>query len=534
MRVLYIIHITLIFTFVSTAQTNQLIVKLKKQYVENSKKETKSDIKVYDKVSSINKKYNVLSTRKLSSGKLSSQLLYTVSFPADINLKDVILEYQLSNEVEYVEIDQIGEGYGIKPNDEFYSNQWAMNNDGSFTLSKSKSGADIEMENAWEIEQGDSNIVVCVIDGGTKLDHPELAGRIWTNYDEIPNNGMDDDGNGYVDDYRGWDFVNTDNDPTDDYGHGANVSSIIAANANNGIGFAGVDWNCKLMVLKGLNNKNIGSYSIWIEAVYYAVDNGANVLNLSLGGTSPSMMFEEAINYALQNNVVVVAAMGNSNSNITAYPASYTGVIAVGCTGANDKRTINFAGNPNTGSNYGSHISVVAPGDYIYGINHKNDTKYSVYWSGTSQAAPHVAGLASLLLAQDPSRTPDQIKTIIEATAEDQVGSTSEDTPGWDQYYGYGRINAYKALSYSTTGLNRYEESNLSVYPNPSSGNFRITFPNSELRSISMINEVGQLIYQKEIITSTFEMNENIVSGIYFLLAQTGVQMESNKLIIQK
>lgn len=301
------------------------------------------------------------------------------------------------------------------------------------------------MENAWSIEQGDSNIVVTIIDSGTKLDHPEFTGRIWTNYHEIPNNGIDDDGNGYIDDVKGWDFANSDNDPMDDNGHGTNVAGIIGANGNNSIGYAGADWYCKLMILKGLDNNNYGYYSWWTEAIYYAVDNGAKVINMSLGGNSFSTTLQNAVTYALNNNVVVVVCMMNTNSNTVYYPAGFTGVIAVGSTNSNDTRSNPFFWSPTSGSNYGSHISVVAPGNYIYGLNYQSNTKYGSYWGGTSQATPHVSGLASLLLAQNPSRTPAQIKSTIETTAEDQVGNSSEDTPGWDIYFGHGRINAFNA-----------------------------------------------------------------------------------------
>ncbi len=389
------------------------------------------------------------------------------------------------------------------------------------------------MENAWDIEQGDTTIIVGIIDSGTKLDHPEFTGRIWINYSEIPNNGIDDDNNGYIDDVKGWDFANSDNNPTDDHGHGTNVAGIIGANGNNSIGYAGVDWNCKLMTLKGLNNNNSGYYSWWADAIYYGVDNGANVINMSLGGSSTSTTLQNAVNYALNNNVVVVVCMMNTNSNTVYYPAGFTGVIAVGSTNSNDTRSNPFFWSSTSGSNYGSHISVVAPGNCIYGLDYQSNTQYGSYWGGTSQAAPHVSGLASLLLAQNPSRTPAQIKSIIETTAEDQVGTISEDTPGWDQYYGHGRINAFNALSTGVTSISTLDFHNETVliFPNPTSQNFTVTFPLAT-KQIQILNSLGQSLLIRNVTDQTkndFQLTDN---GIYFMQISTDRQTISKKIIV--
>ncbi|MBI1221609.1 MAG: S8 family serine peptidase [Bacteroidetes bacterium] len=429
----------------STEHISSVIVRLKPE-IQDSKSplgEQKTlGIPILD---SVTQKYHAVKITKLSSGIKSKQYIYVIQFPEGMSIQQIIDDYYETELIEYVEPDYIGSGGG-KPNDQYYSRQWGLNNDGTFSLSTATYGADINMESAWDLEQGDSTIVVAVIDAGAKMDHPEFAGRIWHNGNEIPNNGIDDDGNGYTDDVQGWDFVNSDKDPTDNLGHGTNVTGIIGANGNNSIGYAGVDWNCKLMILKGINSSNYGYYSWWASALYYAVDNGAKVINMSLGGTSTSSTLQNAINYAVNNGVTVVACMMNTNSNITCYPAGFSGVIAVGSTNPDDTRSNPFFWSSASGSNYGNHISVVAPGNYIYGLSYQSNTDYSTYWGGTSQATPLVAGLASLLLAQDPTRTPAQIKSLIESTAEDQVGNTNEDTPGWDQYYGHGRINAFNAL----------------------------------------------------------------------------------------
>lgn len=517
-------------------QTDQIILKLKNEAASFGKSFCNQKIIGNNKVDSINQKFHALKIKKQSTGRKSKQHIYIIKFPQGTNIQQVIDEYYKTNEIEYAEPDHKGSGGGTQatiPNDQYYFGQWGLKNDGTFSLSPSISGADIDMENAWDIEQGDSNIVVTIIDSGTKLDHPEFTDRIWINYGEIPNNGIDDDNNGYIDDVIGWDFANSDNNPTDDHGHGTNVAGIIGANGNNSIGYAGVDWNCKLMTLKGLDNNNLGYYSWWADAIYYAVDNGANVINMSLGGTSTSTTLQNAVNYALNNNVVVVVCMMNTNSNTVYYPAGFTGVIAVGSTNSNDTRSNPFFWSSTSGSNYGSHISVVAPGNYIYGLNYQSNTNYGSYWGGTSQAAPHVSGLASLLLAQNPSRTPAQIKSIIETTAEDQVGTISEDTQGWDQYYGHGRINAFNALSTvvtSITSLDFHNETVL-IFPNPTSQNFTVTFPLATKR-IQILNSLGKSLQIRNVTGQTLQNFQLIDNGIYYIQISTGRETITKKLIV--
>ena len=216
------------------------------------------------KLDSIHTVYKASKIKKLNSGKRNFDLL-AISFPEDADTPAILRAYMTTGLVEYAERDFIGEGGGKKamsaPDDEFYARQWGLNNDGSFNMYPATSGADIQMEDAWDIEEGSNEIIVAVMDSGLRLTHPEFDGRLWINEDEIAANGIDDDNNGYIDDINGWDFTNEDNDPDDDHGHGTNVTGIIAASGDNSIGYSGVDKHCKIMTLKGLDNENSGQYS---------------------------------------------------------------------------------------------------------------------------------------------------------------------------------------------------------------------------------------------------------------------------------
>jgi thermitase len=378
--------------------------------------------------------------------------IYTFIVPEGTDILSAVHSYENDFHVVSAEPDYTGYGFA-SPNDPSYKLQWGLSNNGSNpTGHPGKAGADIHAQKAWDIQKGSSTIVVAVLDTGTDWDHPDLSARIWSNTDEIAGNGIDDDHNGYIDDTRGWDFANNDNNPMDDHGHGTVNTGIIGADTNNGVGIAGVDWHCRLMPVKVLNQNNWGLYSWWASGLQYAADNGADVISMSMGGTASDSTLKAAVDYAYGLNCVICVSMGNDNSNTVYYPAAYPNVIAVGAVDTDDTRCVppdwEDFDMPNGGSNYGNHIDVVAPGNWIYSTVWNDNYQY---WAGTSMAAPYVSGLAALLFAQRPSLTNAQVYQIITSTADDQVGKPSEDTLGWDRYYGYGRINAERALTYLTT-----------------------------------------------------------------------------------
>ncbi len=383
------------------------------------------------------------------------------------DMKDVCAEFTKSSKVDFAEPDFIGEGAGkkgadlkelsITPNDELFRKQWGLDNDGTVKTTTGKmgrAGADMNVLKAWDSESGSEDIIVGILDSGCKTDHPDLNGRVWVNKNET-RNGRDDDGNGFIDDVNGYNFAYDNSNVKDDGGHGTNISGTVGATTNNSIGFAGIDQKCKLMICKNLDDENLGEYSWWSASLYYAANNGARVLNMSEGGYDYSKTLENAINFAYDAGCLIVASMMNKNNGDTYYPASFKNVLAIGATDTDDARCREFTWGG--GSNWGKHIAVIAPGNRVYGLDYKDNFNYDVYWSGTSQATAYVSGIASVLLGQDPSRSNRDLKEIITKTAIDEVGDPREDTPGWDQFYGYGRVDLYEALNYGKSPSGRKE-----------------------------------------------------------------------------
>ena len=330
------------------------------------------------------------------------------------------------------------------PNDPSYGIQWGLRNNGTFQGS-STYDADVDMDQAWLLTTGSDTTVLAFIDSGCRLDHPEIADRIWVN----PNAGNDDDGDGIVGDVNGWNFVDDNNDLTDVIGHGTSMVGVGAAKGDNGIGIAGVNWETKIMNLQVTKDINGGESSVsdMVAAMYYAVDHGADVINISIFGPGYSQTFQDAIDYAYAQNVVVVACMGNKDSGITQYPAGYNHVIAVGGTSPDNTRSVPFTG-ADLGSNYGNHITVCAPGDLILSLDDNDTTFYGKAGSGTSPATALVSGLVSLMRGVDKSLSVDSIRQLLILGAVDQIGRPNEDVAGWDQYHGHGLVNAYNTLRF--------------------------------------------------------------------------------------
>lgn len=311
-------------------------------------------------------------------------------------------------------------------------------------------------DSAWnQVPDDASPVVVAVVDTGLDWHHLDISPEnIWRNEDEIADNGIDDDGNGYVDDLIGWDFLARNNKPWDFDGHGTIVAGIIAATQDNGVGIAGINPHAKIMVLKAVNNFGTTRASYLAEAIVYAADNGARVINLSMGGSPRSRMETAAIDYAHEKGVLIVAASGNEGVELDDYgPGGNDNVLTVGATFTDD-RAAAF-------SNYGDKVDLVAPGvdvlslrarytdanyrpdneeEYTLGTNYVGEDQRYIHVSGTSFAAPIVAATASLMMSKNPEMTAAEVEELLLQTAEDI------EAPGRDQYSGYGMVNAKAAL----------------------------------------------------------------------------------------
>ena len=355
---------------------------------------------------------------------------YLVHFNSYYDLYTIVQTLQNLPNVEWVDLNYIYETYDI-PNDPYYSQQWNLHK--------------VNAAEAWDLGTGSSNIPIAIVDTGVDWDHPDLSENIWINLDEIPNNGVDDDNNGYIDDIRGWDWVTgitniwpgedgqtPDNDPMDFHGHGTHCSGIASAVTNNGIGVAGMALGCPIMALragwKGSDGGGWVGFAFAASAIEYAVDNGAKVINMSFGGGSALLT---PVTYAYNNNLVVTHAAGNVNSSSSSAVDGIIQTISVAATDQNDYKA--------SFSNYGTWIDVSAPGVSIKST-YFNNTYTNL--SGTSMSAPLVSGLAGLLISQDPSLTVDQTTNIILSTAD----NIDAQNPSYVGQLGTGRINAFNAM----------------------------------------------------------------------------------------
>ncbi|MEG4274439.1 MULTISPECIES: S8 family serine peptidase [unclassified Microcoleus] len=385
-----------------------------------------------------------------------------VKFSSELDLLQIQENLARDPNVEAVELNYQG-SYDFIPNDTRFSELWGLNNTG---LEGGTSDADIDASEAWDSQTGDRRIIVAVTDSGVDYNHEDLIANIWTNSGEIPGDGIDNDGNGYTDDVRGYDLYNNDNDPSDDLGHGTHVAGTIGATGNNRIGVTGINHNVSLMPLK--IGSRIGPDLVSItRGIRYATTKGADVINASWRVPNSRALFD-AISEANSAGVLFVAAAGNSSSNndITpSYPANYDlpNVISVAATDRNDQLAF-F-------SNFGaSTVDLGAPGRSILSTVPGNNYGFS---DGTSMAAPHVAGAAALLLAQDPTLTVAQLRNSILSTVDPLPSLAGRTVSG-------GRLNLRNVLN----PVNRppflnipFREQGLSLQPG-SSPQLQFTFQN--------------------------------------------------------
>jgi subtilisin family serine protease len=354
-----------------------------------------------------------------------------------LSVEKILAQYRSNPIFEYIEPDYIRTVGTITPkatfpNDPSFNQLWGLHNTGQ---NGGTADADIDAPEAWDIQKGNPNLVIGVIDTGVDYNHQDLVGNIWTNPGEIANDGIDNDGNGYIDDIRGWDFAYNDNNPSDVYGHGTHVSGTIAGKGNNGVGVTGVAWNAKIMPLKFLDDTGSGYTSDAILAINYATTKGVKLTNNSWGGGGFSQGLYNAINAAGQAGALFIAAAGNSTNNNDTnpfYPASYNlaNIISVASTTRTDSLS--------WFSNYGlTSVDLGAPGSDIYSTTPGNT--YATY-SGTSMASPHVAGAAALLWSQNPTWTAQQVKNALMNTGDPIAALAGKTVSG-------KRLNVFNALA---------------------------------------------------------------------------------------
>lgn len=304
-------------------------------------------------------------------------------------------ELERDANIEYVEPDFTAQALGTS-NDPYFvqGSQWH--------LSK------ILAPTAWDTTTGSSAQPIAVIDSGVRASHPDLAGKV----------------------LAGYDFVANDNDANDENGHGTAVAGTVSPASNNLVGVCGVAWSNPILPVRVLDANGSGSYSAIANGIIYAADNGAKVINLSLGGTSSSRALQDAINYAWNKQCVLVAAAGNNGSNVAFYPAACSNVVAVSATNISDTRP--------SWSNFGSYVDVSAPGVDILSVY--GSDQYAA-WNGTSFSSPVASGVVALMAAAKPTLTNAQLVDILIKNSDD-IG-----TAGYDVYYGNGRVNASRAVT---------------------------------------------------------------------------------------
>lgn len=471
---------------------------------------------------------------KRKTGDEELAKIYKIEYTSDVKPDIIADEIIKANKdiLDWAEPEYVCQ-CDFTPNDPYISSQWFLSKISAYA--------------GWDLCQGDTNMIIGMVDSGSDLDHPDLAANIKYNYAENPSNGIDDDENGYVDDWRGWDFagadyqhLSEDNDPniTTVYcDHGSHTSGCASAVTNNGVGVAGPGFKCKLLISKhGADNDNTGSGSSYVyntnSGIAYCYQNGAKVINCSFGSSAYSAYTQLLINNAWANGTVTVASAGNDGQNVARYPASFDNVVSVASTNSTDHRSY-F-------SNYHSTVDVCAPGESIYETLW-NNTYAS--WDGTSMSAPITSGTVALIRVKFPNLSCAEVVAKLKAG----VDSIYNLNPSYVGLLGTGRINMQKCLM-STTGVlgnsgEVPESYSLSQnYPNPFNPSTTIKFnvPKSGNVKIAVYDITGKML--AEIINRNvsagsysyrFDMGY-LSSGVYFYKMISGNFTDTKKMTIIK
>ena len=514
-------------------------IKFKSSFTVSSLKETgvqKIDniLSKYDvaKITQPHPLNKVASKRKIGDEELAK--IYKIEYTSDVKPDIIADEIIKANKdiLDWAEPEYVCQ-VDFTPNDPYLANQWFLSKISAYA--------------GWDLCQGDTNVVIGMVDSGSDLDHPDLAANIKYNYAENPTNGIDDDNNGYIDDWRGWDFagadyqhLSEDNNPniTTVYcDHGSHTSGCASAVTNNGIGVAGPGFKCKLLISKhGADNDNTGGGSSYVyntnNGITYCYQNNAKVINCSFGGTSYSAYTQLLINNAWANGTIVVASARNDGQNVPRYPASYDNVISVASTNSSDVKSY-F-------SNYHSTVDVCAPGENIYETLW-NNTYAS--WDGTSMSAPIVSGTVALMRSKFPNLSCTEIVAKLKAG----VDSIYNINPAYVGLLGTGRINVLKCLTVTTGILGNTNEvpSDFSLsqnYPNPFNPSTTIKFniPKSGNVKITIYDIAGKKladVLDRDIAAGSYSFKFDmgfLSSGVYFYRMVSGNFTDTKRMTIVK
>lgn len=466
-KILFVFFICFLFASASFAQTSQIIIKLKQNapaelinsFKNNSFRSDKYSVtKTLSKFNvtgskSLLDKFEKIPVDVLSNTSIGLDRIFIVSVQQ--NLSDNLISILSKNEfVEYIESNRVLKvesvlNVSVNPNDTYYSNQYYL--------------PLIGMPSVWNITQGDSNVVIGVVDTGLDFLHPDLQNSFKMNYGEMGldglgrdkrSNGVDDDGNGFIDDWRGWDFTDEpftgdprrgdyltpDNDPTDDNknSHGTAATGIINASFNNALGISSVAPKCKVLVLRAFDAEGFGEEDDVASAVLYGITQGVKIFNFSFGDYVYSNLLKDVVKFAYSKNVTIVCSAGNDGSDRLHYPSAYDEVISVGASANDDARF--------SASSYGATVDIYAPGFQIFTTMRKGkgSSQYGGdydYINGTSFSAPIIVGVAALMKTMNPNLTNEEIRGIL-------VSNTAlfPNQSGWNNLYSSGRVDALRSV----------------------------------------------------------------------------------------
>jgi serine protease len=356
-------------------------------------------------------------------------LIYKIEFSVSMPMEEALALLRSDNSIEFAE-PEYKHWMCYTPSDPSRTLQYHLND----------ATGGVHAYSAWDVTKGDTNVVIGIVDSGTDWDHPDLANNIKYNYAD-PIGGGDQDGDGYIDNYRGWDVSDNDNSPmVSGSTHGSHVSGCADAVTDNGTGVCGVGFKCKFLPVKVAHDASTTSIDNGFDGIVYAADHGCNVINLSWGRAGGPSDFEQTIiNYAAVNHdIVVMAAAGNDGLDEGFYPATYANAVSIAATTNTDAKA--------SFSNYGFNIDMCAPGNNIYATV-ANDTY--TYMSGTSMASPIAAGCAAIVRSRFPAYTQEQVQMQLRATCDNIYGVTGN--AAYANKLGKGRINLASAVNNTTT-----------------------------------------------------------------------------------